>query len=269
MFVKEVAARMIFRSMIAHYVRGLLVLAVLPVCLLGQDDSDTRRRSPRVQYEKFSVGGRVVYLITGQVSEGTDDQRNNDTNPPTLFFSGSKPEKDTWGFGVGAQFNIAPKIGITGELITRSVKFKTETRINREATLTRNRQLIANEFLTTSATYWDIPITMRYYLVGPRHTVRPFLSGGISARLVRDPMASREIINVDNTSESDTFDVTPQVENDQTFGAVGGIGLELIDDLNLKLTIEGRYTRWQNRVFGIGLANALSNQVEIYIGLSY
>ena len=55
----------------------------------------------------------------------------------------------------------------------------------------------------------------------------------------------------------------------QTMALIGGIGFELIDDVNLKLSVEGRYMRWQQKTFEIGLANTLRNHVEIVVGLSF
>ena len=85
---------------------------------------------------------------------------------------------------------------------------------------------------------------------------------------MRNPQARREIGSLEG-GESEIVDITPDVANDRTMGLVGGIGFELIDDVNLKLSVEGRYMRWQQKTFEIGLANALRNHVEIFVGLSF
>lgn len=247
---------------------GLAILVLLPTGLQGQQDPEPRRRSPRVEFERWSVGFRLGYQITGQISEGKDEQRSTDTNPPAIFTATSDPQQDSWGLGGGAQVNILPRWGVTVDLIAHSIRFKTGTRVDRAQTSTRNKQLLSNEFVVTSANHWDIPVMARYYLNGPRQRARPFVSGGIGLRLVRNPSARKEIGDIDG-GESEFRDVAPSVETDQTLGAIGGLGLELIDDINLKLSVEGRYARWQNRTFAIGLANTLRNHVEIVIGLSF
>ena len=251
--------------------RALLVLVLtglLPAGLFGQDEQEPRRRSPRVEFERFAVGIRVGYHITAQITEGSDEQRSTATNPVTIFKATSEPQQDAWGVGGGVQFNILPRWGVVAELISHSVRFKTGTRIERSQTATRGAQLLSNEFLVTEANHWDIPVTARYYLNGPRQRARPFISGGAGIRMVRNAKATREIGNLDG-GESEFVSVTPDVNSDRTFGLVGGLGFELIDDIRLKLSVEGRYMRWQEKSFEIGLANALRNHVEILVGLSW
>ena len=249
---------------------ALAAAGLFPAGLYAQEDDppSQRRRSPRVEFERFAVGFRLGYHITAQITEGTDDQRSTATNPPTLFKATSEPQKDAWGVGGGVQFNILPRWGITADLISHSVRFKTGTRVERSETATRGRQLLSNEFVVTEANHWDIPVTARYYLNGPRQRVRPFLSGGMAMRMVRNSKATREIGSVDG-GESEFVTVTPKVNSMRTMGLVGGIGFELIDDIKLKLSVEGRYMRWQQKTFEIGLANALRNHVEIIVGLSF
>ncbi len=247
---------------------GLGILVLLPIGLHGQRDPEPRSRSPRVEFDRWSVGVRLGYQITAQISEGQDELRNTDTNPPTIFTARSEPQKDAWGLGGGAQVNILPRWGVTVDLIPHSIRFKTGTRVDRAQTATRNQQLLSNEFLVTSANHWDIPVMARYYLNGPRQRVRPFVSGGVGMRLVRNASARKEIGDIDG-GESEFLDVKASVETDSTMGAIAGLGFELIDDINLKLSVEGRYARWRDKTFAIGLANALRNHVEIVVGLSF
>ncbi len=248
---------------------GLAIVGLLPIGLFGQeDDSAPRRRRPRVEFERFAVGIRLGYQVTAQITEGTDDQTSTSTNPPTLFKATSEPQQDTWGIGGGVQVNLKPRWGVTVDLISHSIRFKTGTRIERQRTATRSAQLLSNTFVTTEANHWDIPATVRYYLNGPRQRARPFISGGVGMRLVRNAKATLEIGDVDG-GESTFAETMPEVATDRTMGLVGGIGFELRDDVNLKLSVEGRYMRWQQKTFEMGLANALRNHVEIVVGLSF
>ncbi len=247
---------------------GLAVLGLVPAGLYGQQDPAPPRRSPRVEFERFVVGFRLGYQITAQITEGKDEQTSTSTNPPTKFSASSEPQQDNWGVGGGFQFNILPRWGVVAELMAHSIRFKTGTRVERNQTATRPAQTLSNEFLVTEANHWDIPVTVRYYLNGPRQRARPYVSGGVGMRLVRNAKATREIVDLDG-GESQFLNPAPQVANDQTMGLVGGLGFELIDDINLKLSVEGRYMRWQEKSFEIGLANALRNHVEIMVGLSF
>ncbi len=247
---------------------GLAALAVVPVGLYGQQDPMPQRRSPRVEFERFAVGFRLGYQITAQITEGKDEQTSTATNPATKFTAISEPQQDSWGIGGGVQFNILPRWGVVAEFMAHSIRFKTGTKVERNQTATRPVQVLSNEFLVTEANHWDVPVTVRYYLNGPRQRVRPFLSGGVGMRLVRNAKAVREVVDLDG-GDSEFLDVKPQVAANRTMGLVGGLGFELIDDINLKLSVEGRYMRWQEKSFEIGLANALRNHVEIMVGLSF
>ena len=247
---------------------GLTVGGLLPAGLYGQDDPAPRRRSPRVEFERFAVGVRLGYQITAQITERTDDHTSTSTNPPTLFKTTSEPQQDNWGIGGGVQFNVRPRWGVTADLIAHSIRFKTGLRIERRETATRGRQLLSNEFVVHEANHWDIPVMVRYYLNGPRQRARPYVSGGVAMRLVRNAKATREIGDIDG-GESEFSETSPSVANDQSMGAVAGLGFELIDDIRLKLSVEGRYMRWQQKSFEYELANTLRNHVEIVLGLSF
>jgi len=252
-------------------IRALLAVAALGLCpagLLGQQDQSQQRRNPRTEFERFSFGIRLGYHITAQITEGTHEFTSRTTNPPTMFRTTSEPQKDAWGVGAGAQFNLLPRWGVTVDLISHSVRFKTGTRVERRETATRGRQLLSNEFVVTEGNHWDVPVLARYYLNGPRQRARPFFSGGVGMRMVRNAKATREIASIDG-GESEFVTITPDVVTNQTMALIGGIGFELIDDVNLKLSVEGRYMRWQQKTFEIGLANTLRNHVEIVVGLSF
>ena len=252
-------------------IRALLAVAALGLCplgLLGQQDQSQQRRNPRTEFERFSFGVRLGYHITAQITEGTHDFTSTTTNPATLFKTTSEPQQDAWGVGAGAQFNLLPRWGLTVDLIAHSVRFKTGTRVERQETATRGRQLLSNEFIVTEGNHWDVPVLARYYLNGPRQRARPFFSGGVGLRMVRNAKATREIADIDG-GESEFVTITPDVVTNQTMALIGGIGFELIDDVNLKLSVEGRYMRWQQKTFEIGLANTLRNHVEIVLGLSF
>ncbi len=247
---------------------AVAALALCPLGLLGQQDQSQQRRNPRTEFERFSFGVRLGYHVTAQATEGEHTFNNRSTNPPTRFMTTSEPQQDSWGIGAGAQVNLFPRWGVTIDLIAHSLRFKTGTRVERQETATRGRQLLSSEFVVTEANHWDVPVTARYYLNGPRQRARPFVSGGVGMRLVRNAAARREIGDIDG-GETEIVASTPDVATDRTLGLIGGLGFELIDDVNLKLSVEGRYMRWQEKTFEIGLANTLRNHVEIIVGLSF
>ena len=221
---------------------------------------------PRAQREPIRTVLAGVVGRPGDAQSPRLDPQAPDHRDP--FKDTSEPQQDNWGIGGGVQVNILPRWGITAELMAHSIRFKTGLRADRRETATRPRQLLSNNFVVTEANHWDVPVTLRYYLNGPRQRARPFISGGAAMRMVRNAKSTREIGDIDG-GDSEFLNITPEVAADRTMGLVGGLGFELIDDINLKVSVEGRYMRWQEKTFETGLANALRNHVEIMVGVSF
>jgi len=52
-------------------------------------------------------------------------------------------------------------------------------------------------------------------------------------------------------------------------GATVGIGMEWKDEIGVRVTIEGRFTRWQKDSFKNGPTATNRNTVELLLGLSF
>jgi len=54
-----------------------------------------------------------------------------------------------------------------------------------------------------------------------------------------------------------------------TVGGVAGFGFRFIDDYNIKVTPEFRYTRWLRSAFSLDSTQSPKNQIEVGFGLTF
>jgi len=52
-------------------------------------------------------------------------------------------------------------------------------------------------------------------------------------------------------------------------GATAGVGIEWKDEIGVRVTVEGRYTRWQKDAFRNGPTVMNRGTVEVLLGLSF
>ena len=256
-----------------------LTLLSISVALPSAHAQQTPPPEPaKEKFERFAVGFRTGISLTDQIRGGDGTVTVDDVDPFTgnitsvaVITTGATAPNARFAWGATAQFNITPKIGVNFELMTRPVEFTTTTtnEVSSPDFLTTN--FINSEARKTNARYWDVPVLVRYYPIGPSSENRPYFTGGVTIRNVKSLKATLETFDEDQFRErsGDVTDITPSPENTTATGATAGIGIQLKDDVGIKLEIEGRFTRWQQRTFAAGLANSNQNQVEVMLGITF
>jgi len=133
---------------------------------------------------------------------------------------------------------------------------------------TGDRVLLSYTNERTRATFWDVPVLLRYTRSQQRGW-KPRMTGmiGLSGRFTTGIESYRE--NVDSkyfvTQTSDP--VKPA--NKLVPGATAGVGIEWKDEIGVRVSVEGRYTRWQKDAFRNGPTVTSRNTVEVLLGLSF
>jgi hypothetical protein len=74
------------------------------------------------------------------------------------------------------------------------------------------------------------------------------------------------ITNADATTANNT--IPAPVSKRLLVGATVGMGLRFIDEFNIKVTPEVRYTRWNGMTFNQDSTHSPRNQLEVGIGFS-
>lgn len=120
----------------------------------------------------------------------------------------------------------------------------------------------------TRATFWDIPVLLRYTR-SQQKGWRPRMTGmiGPAVRFTTGVESYRE--NVDKkyfvTQTNDPVKPAKKLVP----GATVGVGMEWKDEIGVRVTIEGRYTRWQKDAFQNGPTSTNRNTVELLLGFSF
>ena len=93
-----------------------------------------------------------------------------------------------------------------------------------------------------------------------------YVSGGPSVRLATTVRTTNNILNADATTANNQNPA--QVSKRVLIGATAGVGLRFIDEFNIRVTPEVRYTRWNGMTFAQDSTRSPRNQLEIGIAFS-
>jgi hypothetical protein len=119
---------------------------------------------------------------------------------------------------------------------------------------------------STKARLWDVPVIL-HHTVSKRAGVlsRLYVSAGITDRIVTTIRTTNDISYSDGTTASNHDKAHAAKSN--LLGGVVGIGFRFMDDFNIRVTPEIRYTRWMGNTFGTDSTLSPRNQLEV--GLAF
>lgn len=243
----------------------VLVLMVTAACA-GQ----AQTTPAPVPYERFAIGLRMGGLITKQVSVGSGTERVLG-NPILHFSTSAEAQQHRWVWGGTAGLNVTPRWGVNVDLLRRKLAYSHTVDVDAEDIISGEFSFVSSETIRTEAKYWEIPVLVRRYFNGPGQEPRFYLQGGPVFRRVSKATAQSEKFDATLPSDQQGLitDTTPAITQDNTTGAAAALGLQIIDDVGIKLELEGRFTRWLSRSVSVGSANSSANQAEIIIGFTF
>jgi hypothetical protein len=165
-------------------------------------------------------------------------------------------------YGPTLEFRLFGKFAVNGELLYHRMSYTQTTQIT--DTVNGNTGITEN----TRATFWDLPVMLRYR--GLRESgllSKIYFAGGGELRRATH-IGTSTVTNLPNgTSTSSNVPTAPSRRD--LPGAVVGVGLRLVDDFNIKLTPELRYTRWMGATFDSYSTRSGRNQVEVGIAITF
>ena len=118
----------------------------------------------------------------------------------------------------------------------------------------------------TKARLFDVPVLLHRSLSSSGLLAHLYLSGGATVRNVSSVRTTNNITNADGTTANNQ--IQAQVSKRTLIGATAGIGFRFIDEFNIKVTPEIRYTRWNAETFSMNSTQSPRNQLEVGIGFS-
>ncbi len=219
-------------------------------------------------HKKFEVGFRAGYMPLKLLRNADTTTSYPQFIPPLEVKATSRPQgrpvtvgpslvyrfNDKWGLGVDALYR---NVGYDELILTQTIV---------DAGKTAESYGYTNE--RTRATFWDVPLLLRYTRYQQKGW-RPRTTGmlGVSTRFVTGIDSYREIVNRKANVYQTSEPIKPAYKTSP--GATVGLGVEWRDEIGVKVSVEGRYTRWQRDVFKNGPTTSTRNTLEVLVGFSF
>ncbi|MBE0657258.1 MAG: PorT family protein [Bryobacteraceae bacterium] len=245
-----------------YHAGGLIVLAA---AILFPAQAQEKQQA---FHRKFEVGFRVGYMPLKLMRKSDATTSYTSFVPPLEVKARSFPQErpvtgggslvyrfnDKWGAGVDALYR---KVGYDELVITQTIVESGQTAVPYGYTSERTR-----------AAFWDVPVLLRYTKYQQRG-IRPRVTGmiGPSMRFVKGIDSYREFVNKNANVTQTSTPITPASK--MTPGATAGLGISWQDEIGVKFSVEGRYTRWQKDAFRNGPTVSTRNTVEVLVGFSF
>jgi hypothetical protein len=121
---------------------------------------------------------------------------------------------------------------------------------------------------TTKANYWEMPVLVRCYgLRGSGILRKSYAIGGFGYRYVGRIRTGNEYSYADSTTD---YNEAPALRSRQNqLGAIAGFGFRFVDDFNVKVMPEVRYTRWAGYTFEGKSYKSVQNELRVGLGISF
>ncbi len=164
------------------------------------------------------------------------------------------------------EIRLGQKMKLRGEVLYTPMAFDNTTDLysgTNDPATGADERTHSNAVENTEAQLWDVPLMLQYGQLAPEGILsRMYFAAGVAARHVSRVRGETSI--TDPGGNISGFEgATPASRN--LLGGVVGFGFRFIDDFNINVTPEVRFTRWTRS----GFPGAPKSQVEFGIGLSF
>ena len=203
----------------------------------------------RSQYQTTTVSGKIAY----------DWQFQTTSSSPGL------------GIGAAMEYILGPRATLTAEVLFHRLRYETVTDTywgTDDATTSNDERSRITRTEHTKARVWDLPVMLHYARLRPKGVAsRLYVGAGATYRIVTSIRTENDISYSNGSSEVNYYQAQPS--HRQTVGAVAGIGFRFVDEFNIKVTPEVRYTRWLRPLFSLDSTQSPKNQIEVGLGLTF
>lgn len=236
----------------------LAVTLLVAPCFGEEDDS-----------RKYNFGIRVDYIPFRMFN--TTTATASTTKPIADYVYTGSTTSPKYAFGPVFEMRLTKHLSIGAELAFHHAAYKQVTQIRagkKDPNAGTDNRQVTTITENTKATYWDIPVLVRYRGLIDRRIVRHvYPLGGITYRRVGNIKTSNEIVNADSTT--DYNEKSASVTRTNQIGITAGIGYRFVDELGIKITPEIRFTRWINHTFDGLSYSSSANQAQAGIGITF
>jgi len=222
------------------------------------------------KFRRFSYGFRVRGFPQLIMHNGSS--LTSTTTPQQTYSLRTTTTSPRVSIGPSLELSLSRRLSIGAEFFFNSVKY-TKTTDTYLGTYTTVDTLPTNQTPTTrseqtSATYWDFPLMLRFRGLRSQGILsKVYVMGGASLRTTGLIQSDTSTTYPDGTITSNRIPANPAKRN--LFGKVAGVGFRLVDDINLKVMPEVRYTYWSGRSFDSDTVRSTKGQLEVSIAIIY
>jgi hypothetical protein len=248
-----------------------VIMAALAASVAGaQDNAAAESNPPR----RAALGFRVRVLPIGPLSVMSDHRSMTTTASGTTPYDWSfntSSKSPMLSIGPSFEFQLNNKTTITAEVLFDRLRYQKVTDVysGRDDPTTPNDERLRTTITEqTKARLWDVPLIV--HRGGFRESgvlSHLFVLGGVSGRIASAIRTQNDISYSDGTKANNTNPA--QASKTTLLGAVAGIGFRFIDDFNIKVTPEIRYTRWMGGTFANTSTQSPRNQLEIGVAFTH
>jgi hypothetical protein len=225
---------------------------------------------------RLAIGFRVRSFPVGSFSV-----MGNNSLMTTTPAAGTRPAYDwnfnttsqslRFGFGPAIEVPLGPRTTLTAEFLFNRLRYQKVSNVYWGAddpTTSADERSHLTRTENTKARLWDLPVMVHYR--GLRRTgvlSRLYIAVGAAARSASTIRTTTDTTNPDTSTASSAIPAQPSKRT--LIGGVVGLGFRFVDDFNIKVTPEVRYTRWTGAMFGSDSTQSPRNQLEIGIGFTH
>ncbi len=175
-----------------------------------------------------------------------------------------------FGGGPAFEFRLTRRTTLTAELLFDRLRYDKVTDVysgSDDPATSGDERAHTQRIEATKARLWDVPVMLHHRgLRSSGILSQLYVAGGITARTISRIRTTNKVTNSDGSTSSDERLAQPSRKN--LIGAVVGVGFRFIDDFNIKVTPEIRYTRWSGATFALETTRSPKNQLEFGIGFT-
>ncbi len=222
--------------------------------------------------ERFAYGFRLRTLPWQSLSV-MEDRRVMDTTfagRPQDLIADTGSKSPSVGGGAAFDFRAAARVRLTAELLFHRLRYHRTTQIfsgtDDPATGQDERSTLSIKE-ETKGRLWDAPVLVHYRGIRSSGILSHlWVAGGVAVRSISTIRSRTEITLADGSRSIDYTHGQPSRRN--LIGAVVGCGFRIVDDFNIKVTPEIRYTRWSGATFATQTTRSPKGQLELSIGFT-
>lgn len=233
---------------------------------VAQTDAELEDETPKPTFRRVSFGMRF-----GLNASPDFDVTQSNTVSSEIFpivtndsFGASNSGRFMW--GPALQLAIHSRVSLNAEVLFRSFGYNRTFTEQSQQDEFSVPQLNSQEVERVNGRFLSIPVVVRYYLRAPGKP-RPFFGAGMTMLRTRKVTGTRQVTVPGTPSESEPFDVP--IANSSASGVTVVAGLQLRDDVGIKVDIEFRRTQWSQRAIDTPLVRNGKSENMVMIGLTF